>query len=449
MNRRCHLFLEGQRLSAWVQDKGQLRELASFTDSAEGLDDFSAFLAVHRKNRFAMLLNLPGEVFARETLPKLRRYERQQLLESRSSRLFPETPWRCAVAGKTSANGETDFLLMAQSNTAPLNPWLERLSAASAALESVHSLPQLLPALLHTQAVNTTSLLTLSLHEHSVRFSLLIEGKLHYSRLATLGINSTLRDELRRFVDHVSRQHRLDPPPSLCVIANGAQQADIDLPGITQRINTPAPNGASLFLSIPARHWPREQLAPPGQLSQARQQQQIAWTWRTVALICVVSAVISIERLNHHDATQSTIRQEEKLRQAIDDEIHQNDQPVTLSGLNRAQLQQLARDYPALLNKQNAFEASLLSLSRAMDDSPAIELDSIDWKIDHFPSSTATMQIAARVNSHDRRNADTQFRDFLEHLKEEHATHLVKTLPASATASGFPFALQASRHELR
>lgn len=447
MSRICHLYLEGQGLAAWQQHKGQLRQLATFTNTPEGLAQFSAFLAVHRKSRFALLVNLPDEIFARERLPRLRGSERKQLLESRSRRLFPDTTWRCAWPNGYGENGETDFLLMALGNPGHLMPWQERLNAANAALESVHSLPQLLPALQHQAVPSTKSLLTLSRHDNAVRFSLLVDGILQCSRLVPLGPNSTLLDEYRRFVDHVSRQQPLDPLPALCVIAATERQAEIELPSIIKRIDAPEPNSATLFLSIPYQQWPREQLAPPALRQQARQERQIGWLWRAAALSCLLGTGISLERLSQHAAAQTVIEQEQRLHQSIKDEIRLNDQQLARSGLTRSQLQLLARDYPKFLDQQNAFEASLLALSSVMDASPAIQLDSIDWQIEGFPPSTATMHLAARISSSDRRAAEALLRQFHERLKQEHTTSLRQTLPSSATDSGFPFSLHTRRHE--
>jgi hypothetical protein len=448
MSRLCHLYLEGQRLSAWQQHKGQLRQLATFANTPDGLAHFSAFLAVYRKSRFALLVNLPDEIFARERLPKLRGSERKQLLDSRSRRLFPDTAWRCAWHNGNGENGETDFLLMALANPAHLMPWLERLNAANAALESVHSLPQLLPALLQQHVPSAKSLLTLSLHDDAARFSLLIDGSLQNSRLAMLGPNSTLLDEYRRFVDHVSRQQPLDPLPALCVIAATERQEEIELPSIIKRIDAPEHNSTTLFLSIPYKQWPREQFAPPALRRQARQERQIDWLWRAAALSCLLGIGISLERLSQHAAAQAVIEQEQMLRLNIDNEIRQNDQQLVRSGLTRSQLQLMALDYPKFLDKQNAFEASLLALSVALDESPAIQLDSIDWKIEGFPPSTATMQLAARINSSDRRAAEPLLRQFHERLKQGHTASLRQTLPATTTDSGFPFALHTRQHEI-
>jgi hypothetical protein len=142
------------------------------------------------------------------------------------------------------------------------------------------------------------------------------------------------------------------------------------------------------------------------------------------------------------------IEQEQMLRLNIDNEIRQNDQQLVRSGLTRSQLQLMALDYPKFLDKQNAFEASLLALSVALDESPAIQLDSIDWKIEGFPPSTATMQLSARINSSDRRAAEPLLRQFHERLKQGHTASLRQTLPATTTDSGFPFALHTRQHEI-
>jgi hypothetical protein len=444
MTKDCQLYLEAGQMTAWRREKGQLTQIASFADTPDGEDGFSAFLAVHRKTRFSLLVNLPDENFVLESLPRLRASERKQLLATKVRRLFPDTPWLCTTRSNSGKNDETAFLLMALGKSPALSRWEARLKAANSAVDGVHSLPQLLPVLLKKSASDTQSLLTLSLHDDYARFSLLIHGCLRASRLTQLTGNSTLPDEYRRFIDYIARQCSLEPGIPLCVIGDAERQSQIDLPNVVNRIITPERNCASIFLSVPHRHWPPEQFAPPALRQQGRQQRQIDWLWRSATLALLLGSSISLERLYRYENARKALDAEREQHRIIDSALQQNNQMLAGSRLNRKQLQQLARDYPILLRNADAFEESLHSLSRILDESPAIQLDRIDWKIDSFPPSTVTMQLDAQVKKGNGTFVGTAFRNFHERLKQAPAITLTESPISAPTSADLPFTLKLS-----
>ncbi|WP_306606135.1 hypothetical protein [Azonexus sp.] len=449
MTRHCQLYLEAGELSAWQRKQGQAQEIARFADTPDGLARFSAFLAVDRKTRYSLLVNLPDEIFVSESLPRLRRSERQEVLAAKARRLFPDTPWHCATR---SQSDETRFLLLALGQSAPLSRWTDRIKAANSALDSLHSLPQLLPVLLkkslpHKPSQPNPALLTLSLHDNSARFSLLTHGYLRISRLSQLTEGATLADEYRRFVDHITRQCGLEAGTALCVIGDAEQLAQIDLPNIVDRITSPATNSAGLFLAIPRQQWPREQFAPLAMRQPARQQRQTEWLWRSAVLLLLLGAAISLERLNSELRNQAAIETIQDATRRIDTAIAQNDQLLTHSSLNREQLQQLAQDHPKLLAQSDAFSASLLALSQSLERSPAIELARIDWKIDGFPPSTATMQVDGQIKHHNGTSANLSLRHFHEQLKARQAVSILNAPSAQPGATDLPFSLLLSQRE--
>ncbi len=436
MTKICQLYLEAEQMSAWQRTKGQLHQIACFADTPAGQDSFSAFLATHRNTRFSLLVNLPDEHFITESLPRLPANERRQLLEIKLSRHFPDTPWHCANISPRRQHGETNLLLMALVKTPTLTQWTEKLKAANSLLSSVHSLPQLLPKLLKKYAPDNPSLLALSLHDDAARFTLLSNGRLHTSRLIPLTDSGTLADEYRRFFDYLARQCKIEIDIPLCLIGEIERIDQIDLPNIIARVitprHTPTHNSASLFLSLARRQWPREQLAPAPLRQPNKQKSQTDWLWRSTALALLIAISLLFEALYQHKIIQATISQEQRKVQTIAQEIQHNDQALNGSRLKRQQLQQLAQDYPNLLKHGAAFDASLHLLSQILDKSPSITVKHIDWKIDTFPPSTATLHVDVQVTGSDGALANTAFHNFSESLKQAQIISPSKS-PATTT----------------
>ena len=445
MTHPCRLYLEDSELTAWQENGARLVKTGTFADTPEGLADFSQFLAVDRKKRFLLLVNQQAENLVFDTHPDLPRNERKQLLQARSKRLFPDTPWRCTAPAGKQLNGEAPVLFMALANTPALACWTSRLSVAGAALAGIYSLPQLLPQLLRRAMPANGYLLALSRHDSALRFSLLRHGQLCFSRLIAADAPADVADEHRRFLEQTARQRGSTPTPALCLIGDPDWLEQTSLPDITLRIASPERNSASLFLSVPHRRWPRAQFAAPEHLQPARRQQAIRWLWRSAMLAGTLGLALTAERELHSRALQQASLEETRLRQSIDADVQQMNSGLAPSGLTPGQLQQLASDHRTLSHHRNTFATTLYALSQIMDESPAIKLDELDWQTDKAQPLTTTtqrLQLAGRITEPDSNAAQATLQRFQAQLEKTFSTNLSRPLAPSAAEAGFKFQLQ-------
>lgn len=441
----CRLYLEDTELTAWQENGARLEKIGTFADTPVGLADFSQFLAVDRKKRFILLVNQQAENLIFDTQPDLPRNERKQLLQARSKRLFPDTPWRCTVPAGKHLNKEAPVLFMALDNTPALACWTSRLSTAGAALAGIYSLPQLLPQLLRQVMPTNGYLLALSRHDSALRFSLLQHGQLCFSRLIAADAPADVTDEHRRFLEQTARQRGSTPTPALCLIGDAEWLEQTSLSDITLRIVTPERNSASLFLSIPHRRWPRAQFAAPEHLQPARRQQAIRWLWRSAMLVGTLGMALTAERELHSWALQQASLEEKRLHQSINAEIQQMNSGFAPSGLTPGQLLQFASDHRTLSSHRDVFATTLYALSQIMDDLPAITLDELDWQTETAqPLTTATqhLHLAGRITEPDSNSAQATFQRFQAQLEKAFSPPLSHSLAPSAPEAGFKFQLQ-------
>ncbi|OMG56712.1 hypothetical protein BJN45_03635 [Azonexus hydrophilus] len=445
MTRPCRLYLEGNELTAWQKQGACLEKTGTFADTPEGVADFSQFLAVDRKKRFLLLVNQEAENLVFDTHPGLPRNERKQLLQARSKRLFPDTPWRCTAPAGKQQNGETPVLFMALANTPTLASWTSRLSSAGAALAGIYSLPQLLPQLLRQAMPADEFFLAISRHNRALRFSLLRHGQLCFSRLITADTPFGIAEEHRRFLEQTARQRGSTPTPALCLIGDAEWLEQTVLPNIALRITSPESNSASLFVSVSDRRWPRAQFAAPEHLQPARRQQAIRWLWRSTALAASLGLALTMERELHSRVQHQASREEKQLHESIDAEIQQINSTLAPSGLTSGQLLQLASDQRALSLHRGAFATTLHALSQVMDASPNIALDELHWQTDTaLPLTTTThhIHLGGRVTEVDSTTAQTTFQHFQAQLGKTFSTTLSRSLAPSAAEPGFKFQLQ-------
>lgn len=186
------LYLNTHRLSAYAWQQGRLLPEGDFDNDEAGLQQFSHYLATHHDGRFALLANVAEEGHAHETIPFLRGTDRQTLINRKIGQHFQGTSLATAVSlgyEKTRRKNEK-LLLAALTNPAHFAPWLQRLASAEIALSGIYSLGQLGGPLLRKLGLSTARCLLLSMQDHSVRSSYLVNGQVYFSRMTPLADSS-------------------------------------------------------------------------------------------------------------------------------------------------------------------------------------------------------------------------------------------------------------------
>lgn len=385
MSATCRLQLEPGQLTAWLWRRGQLEACGSFPETPAGFADFSRFLAVDRQRRHLLLVNREEETYHTEKLPRLPRRELRQLLAARSRRLFPDTPWRCAVPGPHDSKGTHSASLMALHDNEALRHWLTCIEQASASLAGLYSLPQLLPALLHRHRHRASQALVISQHQQATRITLLEGRRVAASRLYRLPLEPVGEEFCRDFLALGSRDSSGRPLPSLYLLGADTWIADHPLRAFATCLTT-SDDSARALLALPDRHWPQHQFSAAA----ARQARQLRWLHRATAAVALTALALSVGQWSAIIPTQQAIERERgrlSTAEAALEKLHRED------GASAPSAAQLATVAGQLLRRRDAFADALGHLASALEALPEIRLEGIEWQAPAEPSGTPTLAV--------------------------------------------------------
>lgn len=442
MTQAIRLYLDENGMSAWERRNGQTERIADFPENPDGLDAFSHFLTMADKRNFLLLINRHEERYLGEAMPSLPQHERRQLAETRSRRAFPDTPWRCVGLNKGRREENTRISLMAVSNSSAFDGWTQRLR--SVALSGVYTLPQLLTPLLGKVPDAPAQLVVLSKHCHACRLTLLEHGLPCAVQWTTNDDDTAIDDAWLRLLMQGSAA---EIPPTLCII--GPPEWHPPLPACTTIRHLPTnEDAAQLILALADKHWPDWQFAPPSARAIARQRQYGRWCWYLGMLALGAGLSMSVERwLEFNTLHQQVSTAQQHLahaQQAVATAMAELDR----DGMTPAQRQQFIQEHRQLLQQRSAFADDLVALSRALNQRPEIQLDSIDWRIPTEQALTNAhpqLQLDGSIQAADEKQAG----ELLQSLRQPgHQAARLITRPQTISPGEFRFSLQLLRMPL-
>ena len=219
------LYLNTHRLSAYTWQNGSLSREEVFDNNDDGLAGFAHYLAPRARDRFALLVNVAEEGHAHETIPFLRGADRTALITRKIGQQFLGSPLAMATSLGYEKNQRKNekLLLSALTDPAHLEPWLQRLNAAEVALAGIYSVSQLGGLLLKKLGLSGGRSLLLSMQDHSIRSTYLVDGQTYFSRMAPLadssiaGIASTFAAEAGKLHQYLIGQRLIGRDESLPV----------------------------------------------------------------------------------------------------------------------------------------------------------------------------------------------------------------------------------------
>ncbi len=180
------LYLNTHRLTAYLWQAGSLTEEAAFEMRVEEHPRFTEYLRVHRNSHFRLLANVSEEGYLVESIPFLRGGDRQTLITRKIGQHFQGTPLASAVSlgfEKDKRKNEK-LLLSALTNPAHFAPWLKCIEEADAALAGIYTVAQLAGTLLEKLRLPAKRCLLLTLQDNSIRETYLVDGQTMFSRMA-------------------------------------------------------------------------------------------------------------------------------------------------------------------------------------------------------------------------------------------------------------------------
>ncbi len=180
---RTLLFLSADSFHARIWNSGQLGESQNFTYDANGRENFSAFLKLHRHPAY-LLVDVIEEDFRLETVPHLIGPSRRDLLARKFEQFYRSTPFRQATLLQRQADGRRDdeMLFSALTNPQRISPWVDVLLANEIPLVGIYSLPNISAPLI--KGIPSDHVLLLSWEKNAgLRQTYFNSKRLHFSRL--------------------------------------------------------------------------------------------------------------------------------------------------------------------------------------------------------------------------------------------------------------------------
>ena len=409
INRRL-LYLNTHRLTAYVWRSGALTQEAVFELRDEEHRRFTEYLRVHRNSHFQMLANVSEEGYLLETIPFLRGADRQTLITRKIGQHFLGTP----LASATSLGFEKDrrknekLLLSALTNPTHFTPWLKCIEDADAPLAGIYSVAQLGGTLLQKLHRPATRCLLLTLQDHSIRETYLINGQTHFSRMAPLtdssiaGIAGSFAAEAGKLLQYLVGQrligrndtlpvYVLAHPQAMTAIRNACRDSGniifeiIDSHQQAKQINLKTlPDDSRsdlLFLHLLATAPPRQQFASEDHRHDYRIS-QIRYGLIALGAIALLGGALfaAKELVQAHNLQQETL---EFSSQAAETEWRYREISATFPqiGIDNETLRRITTRHGELRAQQRLPDNAYRLIGSALNQSPAIHLEGLDWRI--------------------------------------------------------------------
>ena len=217
-----------------------VRAVADFTADEAGYAELRRNVERAAPRPIHVLVDLVEEDFRHETAPHVHGLARRSILETRSARLFPGTPFVSARREGRMPDGRRDDRILFSAIVRPerVEPWLDALREHAVA--GIHSLPMVSAGLLpFLGAGSGPVLLVTESGDRDLRQTCFENGRLTLSRLATLppgGPAERARHvvmEVERLVHHLGRSEHSTEGLGFRLVAGAALLAalrDSELP---------------------------------------------------------------------------------------------------------------------------------------------------------------------------------------------------------------------------
>jgi hypothetical protein len=411
------LYLNTHRLSAYAWRQGSLHGEGVFDNSDQGLAAFRDYLRQHARSHFSLLANIAEEGHVLETIPFLQGRDREALIARKIGQHFMGTPLAAAfsLGYEKSRRKNEKLLISALTNPAHLEPWLSRLREAEAPLAGIYTVAQLGGGLLRKLGWPCDRCLLLTMQDHSIRESFVVDGQTLFSRMAPItdssiaGIASSFAAEASKLQQYLIGQRLIGRdenlpvfivayPPAIPAIDKACPDHGnlsfslIDSHTAASRLGLktlPEDNRCdALYLHLLATAPPRQQFAGESHRHDYRLA-QIRQGIIAGGLIAVLGGLLFTARESY---TAYTLRQESRSLTAAESDLDRRYREIAARfpqlGIDKETLRRVTSRHAELSRQQRLPDQALVRLSRAMDQVPEISLDSIEWQIGRGAAAT-------------------------------------------------------------
>jgi hypothetical protein len=420
------LYLNTHRLSAYAWRRGSLQSEGVFDNDEDGLRQFAEYLGTRSGSQFSLLANVAEEGHVLESIPFLKGSDRQTLITRKIGQHFFGTSLSAAVSlgYEKSQRKNEKLLLSALTNLGHFEPWLRRISDAEVPLAGIYTVAQLGGQLLKKLGQESKRCLLLTLQDHTIRETYLVDGHAHFSRMAPLhdssiaGIASALAAESGKLHQYLIGQRLIGRDESLPAFIMAHPQTIpaiekacpelgplhftlIDSHDAAKKLNLhtlPGDNRSDLiFLHLLATSRPAQQFASATHRHHFHLS-QIRHGLIAAGLIALLGGTLFTAK-ETFDA--QNLRAEASAQIAIEADLKRRYQEISATfpqlGIDNDTLRRLTKRYGDLVAQQRQPTRSYHMVSQVLDRMPAIVLEGIDWNNGRSSRSGAGPAVAATV----------------------------------------------------
>ncbi|HEX8988716.1 MAG TPA: hypothetical protein VF816_12225 [Rhodocyclaceae bacterium] len=397
------LLLNAGGVVAYRCSRGQATPEARFGPERTG---FCAYLESRSGESFALLVDVADEEFSLDRLPHVLGRGRLRLLARRREGHSRGSPLCAAIPAGRDSDGRRDdrFLFATISRPQFIEPWLREMNRAGTLLRGVYSVPQAIAELAAQHMPRPCLLATMG--SAGLRQTLVAPDGLRFSRL-TPGAGRGMDEiaaaaaaeaaELHRYLCGKRLASRDMPLRTLVLVhpshidafrRNCRSGAELqfefgDLPALAaaRGLKTPLADSCAdpLFAYLLARRAPPEQFARAGACREWRLHRARGLLDLAGGTVLVLSLLFGAIQLSW--GLQSREATAELRRRNLPAESESPGADSASLALPAAKLRELAAAAEALERMAPGPEPLLLALSHALDEAPALELESLDWRM--------------------------------------------------------------------
>lgn len=420
------LYLNTHRLTAYVWQHGHLAVDGVFENNDAEYERFAQYLSDHAGSNYSLLANVGEEGHVVETIPFLQGKDRQALITRKIGQHFLGTPLALAVSLGYEKNKRKNerLLLSALTNPGHFESWLQRIDAAEASLTGLYSIAQLGGLLLKKLGHANQRALLLTVQDHSIRESFLVDGQPLFSRMAPLadssiaGVASSLVAEAGKLHQYllgqrqVGRDERL---PAFIIVHPSTRPAlerqlperslldftliDSLVAANALHLKSPPEDNRSerLFLQLLATAPPAQQFADTAH----RHHHRIARlrTGIVAAGLILLLGSILIAAKDAYDNHGLRSEAAELARSEAEMQQRYRDIAATFPQLSidNDTLRRATTRYAEFQVQQRSPDGLWRIISQALDQMPAVQLEQLDWKIGVSGQSTAAVGLSGNL----------------------------------------------------
>ena len=419
---RLLLYVSASASMLYRCERMGLRLLAQVPTDGAGILAVRDCLKRHTRALVQVVADLEGEDFYEDQIPYLRGAERRAVIERRLSQRCPDTGFGAALSlGHVADERRSERLLLASFNDAqPLAAWLGALEKEGARVASVHSTALIAPALASRLGASGERIFLMTANHAGLRQSFIESGRLRFSRLESTrdeGLTAMrVRTETERMLKYLGTLRAVpkDGAPTRVIVVvpeaeraqlartlgNGAGLAftTIGTADAARRVGLrrlPQDAGSEvLYLQVVARRAAKEQF-----LRGESRRTFVVWRLQRSLLGAGVAGFVSlgayaatlwVEQLTTRERIEGVKRDVAVAR----DELAQARARFPATPAPLENLKASALEFRRIAARSASPEAAFAHVSRALDQSPQIELDALAWSAE----PEQMLEITARVN---------------------------------------------------